>query len=280
MNHKMVVLDLDGTLLNDRKELSPFSIKVLSELQSRRVEIVVATGRRYKFVKDLFRNTGLEVTALCSGGTLARHTGDDGKIMARYVDNRLFCDIVEIGREYFLHPLLHVDHREEGYDFLLEYEKSSPFYRSYLRDEDEEYLVVGDFLQHPDNRVLLMCFMGELSVLSNFQARLNQRFNRLIHSHILTTLDRIGPVLEIMNPEGTKWKTLVSYAASLGIKPSQIIAIGDDNNDVELIKNCGLGIAMRNGTDQVKSAAAAVSGYSNNENGAARELINIFGLTI
>lgn len=54
----MVVLDLDGTLLNDNKELSPQSIKVLSALQAGNIEIVIATGRRYKYVKSLFENIG------------------------------------------------------------------------------------------------------------------------------------------------------------------------------------------------------------------------------
>jgi Cof subfamily protein (haloacid dehalogenase superfamily) len=276
----MVVLDLDGTLLNENKELSPKSSRVLAALRAKNIEIVVATGRRYSYVKTLFENIGFPLTILCSSGTLVRNTLDDRKITVRYLDRNLFYDIVRMGREHSLHPLLHVDHSEEGCDFLLEFEKDAPCYHSYLTDKVNEYRVVGDFLAYKGNRVLLMCFMDEEAVLKKFEACLRKKYSNSLHSHIMTTLKRIGPVLEIMNPNGTKWKTLLEYAATLNIGPREIVTMGDDNNDIEMIKNSGLGIAMKNATEQVKSQARVITRYSNNEEGAARTLIDIFNLSL
>ncbi|MFZ5633598.1 MAG: HAD hydrolase family protein [Bacillota bacterium] len=133
-------------------------------------------------------------------------------------------------------------------------------------------------MQYREKLVLLMCFMDEERILKEFETCLREKFNKLIHSHILTTLTRIGPVLEIMNPAGTKWKTLLEYAGTLKITPAEIVAVGDDNNDIEMIKNAGLGVAMQNATGKVKSAARVITRYSNNDDGAARELASIFNL--
>ena len=81
-----------------------------------------------------------------------------------------------------------------------------------------------------------------------------------------------------MNPLGNKWSSIVDYANSKGIKTEEIIALGDNNNDIEMVMNAGLGIAMKNGTDLIKEVANRVSQKDNNESGVAHELREILGL--
>ena len=69
---------------------------------------------------------------------------------------------------------------------------------------------------------------------------------------------------------------LKKYIDSLGIDKSQVVSMGDDNNDIELIANSGLGIAMKNATGSLKDAAGLISGFSNNESGVYYELTEIF----
>jgi len=278
LNYKMVVLDLDGTLLNDKKELTAKNIEVLSQLRARNIEILIATGRRYRYAKKLFENIRFPITILSSGGSMVTNTVDDQRIMTTYLEDNLFHNIVKAGRDHDLYPLLHVDHSEEGFDFLIEFEKDSPCYKSYLTDNVREYRVIRDFLGYTGGRVLLMCFMGNRDMLARFEACLRERFSDRFHSHIMTTLKRIGPVLEIMNPSGTKWSMLREYARILNIKPCEIIAVGDDNNDIEMIKNSGLGVAMKNATGLVKAGAKLITDYTNDEDGVARVLSAVFNL--
>ena len=278
MDYRMVALDLDGTLLDDGKRICRYSMDILRALRSINIEIVVATGRRYRFAKSLFTDCGFPVTILCSGGTCARNTLDDRKIMSRCLDTDLFHDIVRTGREHSLHPLLHVDRSGEGCDLLIEFDREAPCYNSYISDGVKEYKVVGDFLQYREGDILLVCFMGGEKELEVFRGRIMERHGSLLHSHILTTLKSIGPVLEILNPLGTKWTMLADYAQSLGITTGEIVALGDDNNDIEIIKNSGLGIAMKNATDKVKEVARAVTLHTNNQEGAARALAGVFCL--
>ncbi|MDF2949277.1 MAG: hydrolase-like protein superfamily type 3 [Sedimentibacter sp.] len=82
-----------------------------------------------------------------------------------------------------------------------------------------------------------------------------------------------------MHPNGSKWSSLKKYAEQRNIKEQEIIAIGDDNNDLEMLKNAGMGIAMVNGTEEVKKAAKKVSKFDNNDSGVYHELSEIFKIS-
>ena len=82
-------------------------------------------------------------------------------------------------------------------------------------------------------------------------------------------------MFEIMNPQGSKWKSILEYSNSRGIKPEEIIAFGDDNNDIEMIVNAGLGVAMKNGSSLIKEVADNISEKDNEDSGVAFELKKI-----
>lgn len=81
-----------------------------------------------------------------------------------------------------------------------------------------------------------------------------------------------------MNPLGCKWQSLQEYAKERGIREGEIIAIGDDNNDTPMIKNAGLGIAMKNASKDVKSVADIITEKDNNDSGVAFELKRVLNL--
>jgi len=89
---------------------------------------------------------------------------------------------------------------------------------------------------------------------------------------------KIRALLEFLDVKGCKWEGIKRYAKSKDIIPDEIISIGDDNNDVELIKNSGLGIAMKNGTEEVKKSADKITNFDNNSDGVIKELRNYFNI--
>ena len=81
-----------------------------------------------------------------------------------------------------------------------------------------------------------------------------------------------------MNPLGCKWLSLSEYAKEKDIAKEEIITIGDDNNDAEMIKNAGCGIAMKNASEGVKQVADIITEKDNNESGLSFELRKILDL--
>ena len=93
------------------------------------------------------------------------------------------------------------------------------------------------------------------------QARINMLINKSYQGHIL----------EVLPASVSKWTALQQLAAREGIMPADIIAVGDDENDIDMLRHAGLGIAMGNATETVKAAADHVTG-SNAEDGLVQAI--------
>ncbi|HZJ82460.1 MAG TPA: HAD hydrolase family protein, partial [Clostridia bacterium] len=76
----------------------------------------------------------------------------------------------------------------------------------------------------------------------------------------------------------TKWHMVDKCAKTLGIKPSEIISIGNDTNDITMLTHSGIGVAVANSTEDVKKTASLVSPYTNNQAGVAKALKELFNL--
>jgi hydroxymethylpyrimidine pyrophosphatase-like HAD family hydrolase len=100
---------------------------------------------------------------------------------------------------------------------------------------------------------------------------LREMFGDRIVCHSIAVMDYGVDVLEVFDPAVTKWQGLLLVASAKGIDPSQIIAIGDELNDLPMISQAGLGVAMGNARPQVKAAASRVIG-PNSEDGLAKFL--------
>lgn len=273
----MVAIDLDGTLLTDDKKITNENIKVLREIYDLGVEIVIATGRRYWSAKNLVKSLGLDLIILANNGNIIRKISNDELLVTKYLNKEDFNKLIEKGKELELHPIVHVDHYNEGFDFVLEFDKDDERYYSYLSMKESRYILVDDLTKFNSHRILVTCYTGDYEILKDFQQNILKEYPNRFNTHIMEST-KIGAILEFMNPLGSKWLTLQEYARTKGIRKEEIIAVGDDNNDVEMIQKVGLGIGMKNGTKLVKEAADIITSKTNNESGAADILSKIFNI--
>ncbi len=278
MNYKLVAIDLDGTLLTEEKRIPSKNADVLRALLDRGIEIIIATGRRYWSARKFMREINMNLTVVANNGTIIRSMDNDKAILNKYLDREDFYALVREGREKGLYPIIHVDHFDEGYDILIELDKEHEKYSSYLYDIPDRYKQIEDLLLYENPRVLSVVFPGDINLLKDFYGLLNETHKDKYCSHILTSLSKVGPILEIMGPLGSKWKTLSDYARQKGINEEEIVAIGDDDNDIEMIQNAGLGIGMKNASPGVKKVADIITEKTNDECGVAHVLTNIFKL--
>ncbi|EOD01592.1 Cof-type HAD-IIB family hydrolase [Caldisalinibacter kiritimatiensis] len=275
MNYKLIAIDLDGTLLNDDKKITQDNIEILRELNKRGIEIVIATGRRYWSAKQLTKVLGLDLVIIANNGNIIRDITDDKLMVTKYLDEDAFRKLIEIGKSRGFHPIIHVDHYDEGYDIVTEFKKEDDRYCSYLSKIEDRYRVISDLSKYENPKAVVTCYVGEYDELEQFQKEVLAKSPYNYNTHIMRKT-KIGSILEFMNPLGSKWLSLKEYAESKGISPDRIIAIGDDNNDIEMIQNAGLGIGMKNGTKEVKKAADIITEKTNNESGVAHILKKIF----
>ncbi|WP_069649054.1 HAD family hydrolase [Caloranaerobacter ferrireducens] len=276
MNYKLLAIDLDGTLLTDDKRMLEENKKVLIALSKKGLEIIIATGRRYWSAKNFAKELGIELTILANNGNIIRRISDDRVLVTKYLEKEDFHQIVKKGRSIGLHPILHVNHYEEGYDLLIEEDEEGNKYSNYVKKNIIRHKKIKNILDYEESKILVICYESSYETLRKFEKKIHKECPRKFNTHILLNGSDIGPILEIMSLKGSKWLSLRDYAKDKGINESQIIAIGDDNNDVEMVKKAGLGIAMKNGTDKVKKAADIITKKTNNEAGVAQVLKEIF----
>ncbi|WP_425446411.1 HAD family hydrolase [Dethiothermospora halolimnae] len=278
MKYKIIAIDLDGTLLNNNKDIVKENIEVLNKLNKDGIEVLIATGRRYWAAKRLTKDLNMNLVIMANNGNIVRTASDDKVLVKKYLNRSDFYKLVKESKSRDMYPILHVDHYEEGYDLLLELDEGNKKYSHHVSEKMNRYKWIEDFLKYEDPKVLAAVYVGDMKKLSEFERDLKENYPKKYSSHIMSKLTVAGGMLEVMHPLGSKWLTLEEYAKAKGIKDHEIITIGDDNNDIEMIKKAGLGIAMKNGSDEVKSIADIVTDSTNNEGGVGKVLKKVFDI--
>lgn len=274
--YKLVAMDLDGTLLNDKKEITQENLKLINTLENKGYEVVIATGRRYWSAKDLTREIKSDITILANNGNVVRNSRDDKDIITKHLDINSFRTIMKEGKKRNLYPIIHVDDFHGGIDIIIELDKDDKNYYDYM-EKNKRFIQVDNYLDI-QKKILAVVYVGDKATLNNFRIDILNKYPNLCNAHIMENISIAEVLLEIMHPEGTKWLSLLEYASSKNIKAEEIIAIGDDNNDIEMLQNVGLGIAMKNATKGVLSVANHITEKNNNESGVAFELRRVLNL--
>lgn len=270
--YKLIAIDLDGTLLDDSKRIPEENITVLRELIDRGYEIVIATGRRYWEAKAIIQDIDRNMVILANNGNIVRDVEDDRILIKKYLNMEDFKKLIHESKKRKLHPLILVDDYENGVDIILESGSASHFHKIYISRAQNRYREVEDYLTIEDTNILSVAYAGDRKDMEGLYDYINERYPNIYKTHLMENIHLAEALLEIMNPLGDKWLSLLEYAKEKGIDKSEIIAIGDDNNDIEMIKNSGCGIAMKNASHLVKEVADIISEKDNNQSGVAHEL--------
>ena len=276
--YKLIAIDLDGTLLDDKKIIPEENLRIICELIDKGYEVVIATGRRYWSAKQLIKDIDNPLIVLANNGNIVRDSKNDEIIIKKYLNLDDFKTLIQEGRKKGLNPIIHVDNYEEGIDLVIEMDKVHTDYYNYLSKFEERYRKVENYLEMDDDKILAVVYVGSKKDLQKFHLDINERYPDSYNSHVIENIASAEALLEIMNPLGCKWLSLQEYAKEKGIGGSEIIAIGDDNNDAQMIKNAGCGIAMKNANEQVKNLADIITEKDNNESGVAFELRKVLNL--
>ncbi|MBS4539551.1 Cof-type HAD-IIB family hydrolase [Clostridium sp. D2Q-11] len=278
MDYKLVAIDLDGTLLTDDKEISKDNLDTLRSLIDKGIEVIIATGRRYWSAKKLIENLNMNIIIISNNGNIVRRVKDDKILIEKYLDLKDFNMLLREGKKLNLHPILHTNSYEKGWDFVVEYDINDKRYKNYISSEEKRYKRIRNFIDYEDDKILVACYLDEYKKLDSFIKEIENKYPNKFSYHIMRNLNKSGPILEVMNPLGSKWNSIMEYANEKDIMDKEIITIGDDNNDVEMLKESGLGIAMKNGCNEAKQSSDIISSRDNNNSGVAFELKRIFDI--
>jgi Cof subfamily protein (haloacid dehalogenase superfamily) len=273
--YKLIAIDLDGTLLDDSKKVTDFNIEVLNKLIEKGYEVVIATGRRYFSAKLFLRGINTHLVILANNGNIVRNSEDDKVIFSKFLDKKSYLDLLKEANDLGLKGIVHVDLFNDGIDMIMELDEKYQSHKKFIFEEDNRYLLLPKHEIEKQERVLAVVYPGNADVIYKLSNIINEKYPNRYNSHVLERIYSAEAMYEAMNPLGSKWKSLLEYANISGIKKEEIICIGDDNNDLEMLLNAGLGIAMKNANDLVKKSANLVTQKDNNESGVGVVLTDL-----
>lgn len=268
---KFILFDLDGTLLTDDKRIGQEDIDRLEQFLQEGHHLAVATGRRYFSAREILNRYGIKIPIIANNGAVIRDQ-EDHLIFRKALDMLLLEKIIETSRGFPVCPVFHIDGFHKAYDMVYNSKDYNSDLLDYLEDEPLRVLKIEDYQDLKDQVVLSTIYFGRDDTLENFQEELDRKYPDSLSMHILRNLDQHVGILEIMPHQVNKFYGAQIMAQKLHEKITDMITIGDDVNDLILIKNAKVGIAMDNGPASVKSIADFVSDYDNNHCGATQAI--------
>lgn len=240
---KTIIVDLDRTLLHTDKTLSEYTVSVLRECKRSGIKILVATARPWRTTKQYCEMIGCDGVVVSNGARVI--CGD--KLM-----NHGIC-------RGSAERLLNALNRHSALRITLETGD-----RAYSNKPIEDYETILS-----DDLVNICGVEGVLKILVHLDSEQTLPLVKKELTDDLYYTIAHGYLMQIMNISATKWNGIKAMLDICNCAPEEAVYFGDDNDDIEPIKMCNLGIAVSNASDEVKAVSDDVA-LSNDADGVAK----------
>jgi len=261
----MIAVDMDGTLLNSKKEISDKNREALIYAKEKGVKIVIATGRLYTSAKWYAKLIGVNVSLISCNGAQIREEEFGDVIYFNFLDKEKcykvldICQKYDVYYQYFSETTVYTDKRSYSSVRYVKWNEMIPV------EERVPIKVVEDNYKNIEN---LDEGILKFLIISNNYALLNKIRDELAEDNIFELTKSLIDNVEVVNKGVSKGRALEILSGYYNIPKDEIIAIGDNENDLSMIKFAGLGIAMGNSTELIKLNADYIT-KSNDEDGVA-----------
>lgn len=264
---KLIAIDLDGTLLNHKKEIPADNIEAIRRAAESGIKVVICTGRMQSGVVPYFEQldfAGHDEFAILNNGCSVHHTSDWSLHSYAEMTEE---DVLFLAKASADFPKIYLTFADQaGYTVLEESVPELVAYDAGLVFVEAKPVNLETVF---DNKPIFQAmYLGEKEELDQFQekqaALLSERFS---------TVRSQSYIFEAMPPGVTKASALAKLSEELGIAPEEVMAIGDAENDLEMLEFAGVSVAMGNASDFIKGKAKFVT-TTCDEAGVARAIEN------
>ena len=255
--YQLLVTDIDGTLLDDNNQVTPKTLEAFQQIKRQDIKIALATGRFFPDAHHFAKRIAFHCPMILIHGAVIQ--AFEGSIINQQIlpieSIPVLLELAqkeEIPYQIFQNDRFIMPRKTKWNDIYLNYSEIEP-------------LIMPDIVQylkrHQD--IFAFTFLGAPERLGSMRKKIEEKLNGSV------SIASAHPnVLEVLAPGVNKGKAIKELASYLDIPLSKVIAIGDNYNDIEMIKMAGLGIAMGNAPQKVKDAATYIT-MDNNHDGIA-----------
>ena len=276
--YKFVAIDLDGTLLNSFGQITEKTKNSIKKAISKGVEFVIASGRTIDSIKSFSKELGIKNYLISGNGAAVYDIKSDEIIYSKFLSKKQVLEIAKICEENSIHYNIYTETeiitKNLSYNVLY-------YYKENLKKPEEKRTYINivpdmlEYIQNIENENFLKITIcdEDIKIFNSIikKIKLLDKFGILDVEYMSRKKIKNGTeevlieyyYTEITNENVNKWTAIEFLINKLGIKKEDVIAIGDNFNDKEMIENAGLGIVMGNANPFMKICGDII--VSNND---------------
>ena len=288
--YKLVTVDLDGTLLNSYGEVTENTKEKIKKTQEKGVEIMIASGRPIDSIKTIAEEINSKKYFIAGNGAIIYDIQKEKIIYEKYIPRQKIIEIAKICEEnnisYNIYTEKNIITQDLKYNVLY-------YYKENLKKDAKKItsiIKVDSILEYVKNEPNIKCLKITVcdenqTIFKSIVRRLRaiENIDVMDVSHMSRKVFKQGTedieigyfYTEISSTQVNKWQAIKYLLPILQIKPEEVIGIGDNINDKEMIENAGLGVCMGQSTPVIKEISDEITD-SNTEEGVANVLEKIF----
>lgn len=284
--YNLIAIDLDGTLLNSYGEISFENKNAIKRAKENNINIIIASGRPLVSTLNIAMEIGTDTYIISDNGAIIYDIQKEEIVYKNYLSKDKVLEIINMCEENSIYYCLYTEDtvitKSLNYNVLFYYNENKhkeEKMKTHINIVEDVY----DYVEKSnsqnfskiticdDSKIIFTSILKKLRTVKKIDVLDVEHMSRKKVVNGTETLDIEYFYTEITSENTNKWNAIESILEKLNIEKESVIAIGDNVNDIEMIKNAGLGIAVENSAPYIKAVADGVVA-NNDENGVSEAI--------
>lgn len=260
--YRILALDVDGTLLDRSGRLRPQTVRAVARAAASGIRPVLCTGRRYRRALPIAQELGVEAPLVCNSGAIVKDPNGHRTLWRADLDPGLVAELLSLYAERDELAVSFIDRSPDGADFVVVRDPTGrPLVDDYLGQNRPHAEIDPDWPASPERSGphYHICTIGDLATMLQVRDAVESRFGSRVTTFVQRSPRYLGTMCEVLRHDASKWSALLHLAELWGVDPAEIVAVGDDMNDLPMLAGAGLGVAMGHAPEEVRAVADLVT---------------------
>lgn len=244
---ELIALDMDGTLLDENHQIPLETVELIKRARELDVVVMIASGRMYRSIKPHVKRLALEGPVMAYNGAMIKNWPDEAVIAHEPLSAEVGQRLLDLTREgnYHLHLYL---------DDILYVKEMNERVREYCKIAGVEATPLGREMYTQKGSPTKLLFYEDLDRLGP----LRKEIEEMVGDEVYLT-SSFPFFLEVTRKDVNKGTALLKVMEYLGLSSYQVAAVGDSGNDVAMLETAGIGVAVANAKEEIRTRADMVT---------------------
>ena len=258
MTYRIIALDLDGTLLTQKKTILPESLQALAQARQAGIKVIIVTGRHHSAIHPFYQALALDTPAICCNGTYLYDYQTGQTAEANPLTPAQAKSVLQRLQQFDIHGLMYADDAMFYQHITGHITRTQAWAENLPESQRPTFRQVDNLLAATDHTRSIWKFAThhtDTAALNDFAHLVEQELGLTCEWSWMDQVD-------IAQSGNSKGRLLQRWVESQGFSMNEVVAFGDNFNDISMLSTAGLGVAMGNSADEVKAHARLVIGHN------------------